>query len=258
MSPCDNPLWLRYDLMTSPMFTRGFSLGTMALQGRGGSLVTNSRKSKREFAGDDSNSLTLWHHLWKTQPAKFPEFLGSPAHLTLRRRNHRRLLQPEFQQCFARHFHLFALGEYLHSRACCRSCSRTNRSPFSAAGDRSNDGSNDGPAAHFLSRVRAASLPLQTVVAADQRIIVPVNHNAHELQLQFRASSPLARFLHVCKPAINVRALPRQKRVIDIEVSLKTGVENVANPVFRGIHAINHPNQKSLSRRNCHFAVLSS
>jgi hypothetical protein len=35
MSPCDSPLWLRYDLMTSPMFTRGFSFGTMTLQVEG-------------------------------------------------------------------------------------------------------------------------------------------------------------------------------------------------------------------------------
>src|SRR5580704_5710568 len=102
MSPCDNPLWLRYDLITSPMFTRGFSFGTMALQVRGGSLVTNSRKSKTEFAGYDSNEATPAFRLWKTR------FHAFRALLPLRRRHRGRLLQPEIQQSFARHFHLLA------------------------------------------------------------------------------------------------------------------------------------------------------
>src|ERR1700677_3421467 len=45
MSPCDNPRSARYDLMTSPMLTLGFSLGMGSFPLTGEYLTSNSQTS---------------------------------------------------------------------------------------------------------------------------------------------------------------------------------------------------------------------
>src|ERR1700722_20411735 len=101
--------------------------------------------------------------------------LAGLRRLALRRRNRGRLLQAEFQQRFTRHFHLLAPREHLYPGASRGPYSCANGRAFSAAGDGPDDRSENGPASHFLRRVRSAALALQAVVAADQRIVVAID-----------------------------------------------------------------------------------
>src|SRR5208282_4552315 len=105
--------------------------------------------------------------------------------------------------------------------------SRSNRSTFAAPSDGANDSSENRAASDFLGGVRPATLPFQTVVTADQRIIAAVDDNTHELQLQLRASGQLARFLHVCQTAINVGSFARQEGVVDVEIRFEAGMEDI-------------------------------
>src|SRR5580692_2623286 len=178
--------------------------------------------------------------------------------LPLRRSNCGRLLQPEFEQCFARYFHLLAPRKYLHAGAYRRAGSRSNRCAFSAAGNRADDGSDHGPTSDFLCGIGAAALSFQLVVAADHRVVAAVDDHAYEFQLQLGASGEVARFFHFRQAAVNVGALARHECSVDVKIGFKTGVENVTNLIFRGIHAIDHADKEGLSRRNRDFAVLSS
>src|SRR2546428_12119680 len=98
--------------------------------------------------------------------------------LPLSRRDNHRLLQAEFEQGFARNFHLLTFGQYLDACACGSSGRRANRRALSAARDGSNDRSGSSYAAHFLGRSGALALALQSVVAADKRVVLAVNHDA--------------------------------------------------------------------------------
>src|SRR5258708_36756242 len=88
-----------------------------------------------------------------------------------------RLLQAEFQQRFARHFHLLAFGQHLHASTCGPSGRRANRCALSATSDCADNGASSSEAANFLRRVGATPLALQRVVSANYRIFLPINND---------------------------------------------------------------------------------
>ena len=51
-------------------------------------------------------------------------------------------------------------------------------------------------------------------------------------------------FFRPCKHAVNVRAFLRDDRVANYEWCFEAGMERIADPVGRGIYAVNHPNQQ--------------
>src|SRR6266478_5605528 len=113
-----------------------------------------------------------------------PEGDSVKPRLPLRRRHHDGLLQAELQKGLARHFYLLATREHLDARARGGACARTNRRALAAACNRADDGSSYRAAAHFLGRVRTAALSFQAVVAADDRIVLPIDYQACQFELQ--------------------------------------------------------------------------
>src|SRR5258708_29489708 len=100
------------------------------------------------------------------------------------RGDHRGLLEPEFQERFARHFDLLATREHLHRSS--RSCAdaRANGCALAAAGNRADNRSQSGATADFFGGVLAAPLPLQRVVTAHNGIVMAIDHDASQFKLQ--------------------------------------------------------------------------
>ena len=83
----------------------------------------------------------------------------------MRNRDCYRLVKRKFQQRFAGHMHLVALGRYLdgRSRACAHS--RAYGRAFPAANNGTDERAHRCTAAHFLCGIRCARLAAQFIVA---------------------------------------------------------------------------------------------
>src|SRR2546430_4003615 len=147
-----------------------------------------------------------------------------------------RLLQTEFQQRLARHLHLLAFRQYLNACASRRAHARTDRRALAAAGNRSDDCASYRATADFFRGVRATALAFQAVVAADDRIVLAIDHHAGELKLQLTATGHVARFFGFGQPPVDIRPLARNHGIANGQVRFKAGVEDVADVIFGGVN----------------------
>src|SRR5712692_3653637 len=83
---------------------------------------------------------------------------ASPTGSALRGRDGDWLLQAEFQQRFAGHFHLLPAGEHLDGSSGSGADARANRRTLTASGDGPDDRSQSRAAADFLCGVLAVPL----------------------------------------------------------------------------------------------------
>src|SRR5215472_1507756 len=244
--------------MTSPMFTRGFSFGMVSPPERfteleGVILVANSRSGKGESAENGSNPATLRGKGRGNDEGRAetrPLSIRPKGDLILRRRHGDRLLQAKLQHGFAWNFDLLALGQDLSTRASCAACRRANGRAFTAAGNRANDGASHGADSSSLGSRGTLAFALQRVIAADDRIVLPVNHQAGQLELQLGMAGKRPAFLRFGQPAVNVGTLASHDGVADDQICLQAGVEDITHVVFRGVHAVNHAHEHGLPRRN--------
>ena len=91
---------------------------------------------------------------------------------------------------------------------------------------------------------------MEAVVAADNRIVLAIDHDPREFELQFRAAGKVPGFLGFGQPPVNVRSLAGDHRVANGQVCFKAGVEDVAHVILGRIHTVDHPHQQGLSRRD--------
>src|SRR6266404_7557470 len=135
--------------------------------------------------------------------------------LALRGRYHCGLLQTEFQQGFAGHFHLLTAGEHLHSASCSGADAGSNGCTFAATGNRTDDRAESRAPADLLRGVGTAPLALQRVIAAYERIVVSIYDHARELELQLGAAANVARFFGFSEATIDVCAFPRDQGAVN-------------------------------------------
>src|SRR5258708_32978525 len=95
----------------------------------------------------------------------------------------KRLLEPELQQSLTRDLYLLAARHHLNGSSCSGTDTRADRRAFAAPGDCTDNRAESRAAAYFLSGVLAASLALQRVIAADDRVVLAVDHHPREFQL---------------------------------------------------------------------------
>src|ERR1700676_1283951 len=88
------------------------------------------------------------------------------------------LLEAELQESFAGDLNLLVAREHLHCSPRTRTDAGSDGRAFAAACDCADDGAKSGTAAYFLSRVRATTLALQRVIAADDRVVAAVDDHA--------------------------------------------------------------------------------
>src|SRR5437763_12113094 len=119
-----------------------------------------------------------------------------------------RLLQTEFQQCLARYLHLLAFRQDLDASASRRAYARADGRALPAASNRADDGAGYRATTNFLGGVRATALPFQAVVAADDRIVLAIDHDAAQFKPQLTAAGHVTRFFSPGQPAVDIRTLP--------------------------------------------------
>src|SRR5260370_10800406 len=167
--------------------------------------------SRKKTAGRSRPSLSV-----------FPRFRAYllELHSPLRWRNGCRLLQAKLKHCLARHFDLLAAREHLNGSSCSGTDARADGRAFAAPGDCADNRADSRAATNFLSGVLAAPLALQGLIAADDRIVLPINHHARQLELQLRAAGQMPGFFAFGEPAINIGSFPCDNGIAAGQIAL--------------------------------------
>src|SRR5215472_14482531 len=104
-------------------------------------------------------------------------------------------------------------------------------------------GDRHGADASSLGSRGTLAFALQRVIAADDRIVLPVNHQAGQLELQLGMAGKRPAFLRFGQPAVNVGTLASHGGIADGQIGLEAGVEDVTHMVFRGVHTVDHADE---------------